>query len=390
MRYPHCWLLAAVLITAPACKRSADPSPQAAIEAPAITRMNKTFVQGGDTLTLYGSHLKQQDSRTTVSLNGRPAEILRQAVDSLVIRIPDRTLTGRILITISAGDQFKSVYGPAVEVKPTPVVHKFYPLFAYAGDTIQLIAEHFSEDDKDNSINLNGLPAGITGRKGKDTLLVKLPANASSGVFTWSAYHGPLHKGQDTFSVRKPQYPVNTLTAWLLSDPAFTFIGIAIRDVNILAASNMATIYNTMDTLDRYVNHADRRYTIFLPTNRFYTDQGISLEQYKQNVIQRVDLVYFFLLAAVVPNEQLHIADLQDGEEYQAAFTSLNRFYPLGDESQHNRLRVFRENGEVYIGAISLYGDYVVGSKVKILREHHFGNVSLIETEGEVGNAVME
>ena len=147
-----------------ACKKDdAVATQQVAIQAPVISKLNRGYVQAGDTLVIYGAALSQNQRTTEVFINDRPCELLKATADSLQVKVPVKTRSGVVKVTISYGRQFTSVSSTVLEVKPTPLIKSFWPMYAYAGETITLVMENFSTNNADNHIFLGTDPVQITG-----------------------------------------------------------------------------------------------------------------------------------------------------------------------------------------------------------------------------------
>ncbi len=124
------------------CSRDKDdPLDPDKFEEPAISKVNSNFVQGGDTLTVYGNHLLQTGAQTELALSGRSAKLITITNDSLRAIVPMNTYSGNLMVTISRGNRYISAYGPAISVAASPEVLKFAPWTGYEGDTISFVVK---------------------------------------------------------------------------------------------------------------------------------------------------------------------------------------------------------------------------------------------------------
>jgi hypothetical protein len=367
------------------CKKENTPSTGLVADAVIIEKLSASFVQPGDEVTLYGSHLVQKDLVTEVFITGRPSEVLHLSADSITIKVPSKVQTGKVMVTLSKGALFTSVYGPAIEVKPTPLIKSFAPLYAYGGDTIELRTENFSDVESNNAIYLGSKKLQILSRKGRDTIVVKLPADAATGFFSWHTYNGPSFKMETLFPVRQTSYAANTVAHWFYNDPGFSYMDTLVRGYPDLAGYNYESTHKPVyDAALQYINSTDRKYTIFLPSDAAYHKTNISRTDFV-NMIKSKPYNYNVLLAnAIVPGQNMRLATMQDGDKEKTVYTMKLAFwdYPV-EVDDYNFVKIVIEDGVKYA---QVWGPYDQSAPmVKLLGEHQVGNATIIETEGELG-----
>lgn len=343
-----------------------------------IEKLNRNFVQAGEELTVYGNKLTQAGSKTEVFLNGRPAEILKATADSVRVLVPLNAQTGKLMLTISKGSDFKTKYGPEVEVKPTPVIRGFFPFFAARGESIELYTEHFSYNNADNSILLNSNPVQILSRR-QDTLVVQIPVDATEGVFSWSTFNGPSFTLQQGFRIREDQYAVNTVGDWLKADPAFSYMDTLVRGFKQLADPYYFRIY---DVAMKYIAGTDSSYTIFLSSDLYYYDTKLSKTDFINKVKNRPYEYNNLMAAAIVAGHQLDLSTVQDGSTFNTIYTMKMQWEGQGTDDA-NFVRIIIDNGVRYAQIEGMYGE--TRPRVKILKQHTIGKATLIELESELG-----
>lgn len=380
--FPYVFLL--ILTTVIACKKDNVASDGVVINVVKVEKISADFVQAGDELTLYGSNLVQKDLVTEVFVTGRPSVMLRSSADSITIRVPSKAQTGKIMVTLSKGTKFSSAYGPDIVVKPTPLIKSFAPLFAYGGDTIELYMENFSEVDSNNELFIGTKKLQIVSRKGKDTMLVKLPADAVTGLFSWHTYNGPTFKADAAFPVRQANYTTGTVAQWLYLDPGFSYMDTLVRGYPELAGGNYLSTHKTIyDTVLQYIKSPDRKYTIFLPGNAAY-EKTTPMATFLENVKNKPYNYNSMLANTIVPGVNMRLSDMQDGDKQPTAYTMKLAFWdydiPVDD---YNFIKIIIEDGVKYA---QVWGPYdQTQPRVRILREHQVGNATIIETDGEPG-----
>lgn len=372
------------LLAIHACKKDDKPSAATLINPPVIEKLSRPFVQAGEELTVYGSKLLQKGLQTEVLVNGKPGVIIRSAADSITVRVPEKALTGNVTVIVSKGEHFMSTQGPQIEIKQTPVVKGFWPLYATGGDTIALISEHFSDQFTNNQILLGSTKVEIVAKKGKDTLLVKLPTNAVTGYFSWNTYNGPYYSfGAQPYRVRQTNYTANTVMDWIYQDPAFSYMDTLVRGYPLLAGGNYEDIHKRMYAAAlQYIQYTDSAYTIFLPSDASYLNKGTTKEAFLENILSKPYNYNILLIAAISPNNQLHISDLEDGDTFRSAFT-MKMNYPEVENDEHNYIKIVVEDGVKYAQIYGMYEE--TRPRVKILKEHRIGKAVIIEIEGELG-----
>lgn len=372
------------LLAIHACKKDDKPSDAALINLPVIEKLSRPSVQAGEELTVYGSKLLQKGMQTDVLVNGKPGTIIRSAADSITLRIPEKALNGNITVIISKGEHFLSTQGPYLQIIQTPVVKGFWPVYATGGDTIALISEHFSDQFTNNQILLGNVKVEIVAKKGKDTLLIKLPANAVTGYFSWNTYNGPYYSFADQpFRVRHANYTANTVMDWIYQDPAFSYMDTLVRGYPVLAGGNYQEIHKRIyDAALQYIQYTDSAYTIFLPSDNSYLNKGIRKTTFIENILSKPYNYNTLLIAAISPGNQLHISDLNDGDTFRSAFT-MKMTYPEVESDEHNYMKIIVEDGVKYAQIVGMYEES--RARVKILKEHRIGKAVIIEIEGELG-----
>lgn len=344
-----------------------------------IDKLSRSFVQAGESLTLYGNKLSQADSRTEVYLNGRPAEIIKATADSVQVLVPTNAQTGKLMLTISRGKDFKTMYGPEVEVKPTPVIKGFFPIYAVRGETIEMYTEHFSNNNADNEIMLGSKLVEIVSRR-QDTLVVKIPADAADGVFSWNTFDGPLFTLNKGFRIRESNYAVNTVQGWLQADPAFSFVDTLVRGYKQIVPD---PYYHRMyDSAMKYIGNADRSYTIFFPSDNYFYNAQVSKEAFINKIKARPFDYNTFMVAAIVAGHQLDLSTVNNGDTFNTIYTMKMQWWPDGTDDA-NFIRIIIEDGVKYAQIEGMWGENK--PRVKILKEHKVGNATLIELERELG-----
>ncbi|MBS0030557.1 IPT/TIG domain-containing protein [Chitinophaga sp. 22321] len=378
------FVLLLFLTTTIACKKDRVTREAVPINAIKVEKVSAGFVQAGEELTVYGSNLVQGDLVTEVFIAGRPSEMLHTSADSITIRVPLKVQTGKVMVTVSRGATFSSAYGPDIVVRPTPLIKSFAPLVAYGGDTIELYTENFSEEETNNSIFIGTKKIQIISRKGKDTILVKLPADAVSGVFSWHTYNGPVFKLETAFLVRQASYGVSTVARWLQQDPGFSYMDTLVRGYPQLAGGNYQSTHKTVyDTVLQYINSPDRKYTIFLPGNAAY-EKNTSKAAFLEKIKTRPYNYNSMLANTIVPGHNMRLAGMQDGDKQPAAYTMKLAYWEYNiPADDYNFIKIIVEEGVKYA---QVWGPYdQTQPRVKILREHQVGNATIIETDGEPG-----
>lgn len=359
-----------ILLTAVSCRRDKDePAPSRQIEQPVISGVNKSFVQAGDTITVYGASLQQEAVQTELALAGRPAKIIGLGKDSLRAVVPVNTYSGKLLVTVSRNNLVASAYGPELSVAPTPVVTDFSPKYAYEGDTISLIVLNFSNELANNAVWMDGKPAKVVSYNGRDTLRVIVPAGANTNAVSWRTYDGPVHKSLTAFPVRKPVYAANGIMDWLGQDPAFSYMN---------ATFTYPGLKNFVryDSLAPYLG-AERAATYFFPNNDAWIAQGILTTERMQSIVAGIIYNYVnFPLASILP-VSLGPEQLTAGRHETALDENIVFPYESWRTYRKNYVQIEKIGEDWYIQALTYWG--TLGTPLKIQRVHKVGNNYLYE-----------
>ncbi|MGF6847958.1 hypothetical protein QFZ51_003193 [Chitinophaga sp. W3I9] len=367
-----------------ACKKDQPSADDLAIQTPVINKVSRTFAQTGDRLTIYGHLLIQDGLLTEVFIGGRPGAILNRSADSIAIIIPAKVLNGRIRVTISHNQQFKSADGPEIAVNPTPLIKSYWPSYAFAGDTVALYTENFSRQDSDNFFYIGNAALKIVSKRGSDTFLVKLPANADTGPLSWHTYDGASDTFPVPFPIRQASYAVNTVKDWLHLDPAFSYMDTLVRGYPVLAGGNYADVHKRIyDSVLLYIAHTDRPYTIFLPASDSYLRNNISRETFLNKIKATPYNYNSLLITAIIPGRQLQLQTLHAGDLFPTAYTMKMVYGDDYSDEYGNSVSIIEQGGEKYAQLTGIYGE--TNPPVKILRSHQAGNATILETDGELG-----
>ncbi|WEK36200.1 MAG: IPT/TIG domain-containing protein [Candidatus Pseudobacter hemicellulosilyticus] len=376
------------LLVLTACNRDDDAVAVIVIEPPVIHRVSNQTVQAGESLTVYGSGLSRAGMTTEVLISGRPAELLKQSADSLVIAVPATAYTGKLLVILSQGKAFASAeLGGSLTIRPTAIISGFFPPFGYAGETIALAAQNFSEQAADNEIFLGTEKAEFVGKKNNDTVLVKIPENAATGNFSWRTYNGPLSMmpAGSVFGIRKQAYAVNTVAEWLSVDPGYTFLDTLVKGFPVLAGSKYEASKRVFDTAMNYLTAADRTYTVFLAGDVGYLSSELTRTKYIDNIKSSPSSFSPRLVAAIVPGQTIRMQALTGGESWNTAYTDFVYNPYGGDPDLANRIRIVMQDGQPYAQIYTEYGFPEGGPLKKLLRQFTIGNATLIEVDGDIG-----
>ncbi|GEP94431.1 IPT/TIG domain-containing protein [Chitinophaga cymbidii] len=367
-----------LLALASSCKREREPAPGNIITPPVITGISRNFVQAGDTISIYGSGLQQASMQTEVAISGRSAEVVHVHKDSLRAVIPINTHSGRLMISISLGKDYISIYGPELSVAPTPSVLRYWPLYAYPGDTVAMIVKNFSDVLTDNLVMLDHKPAKLVSYNGSDTLKLIVPEGAVSNRVQWRTYKGPMYSSADSFPVRQVQYDVANILEWLEQDPAYSYMHAVFNYGGVKAEP----IY---DTLLQYLD-GTKPCAVFLPVNDGWRAEGL-LTAYDL-LDKRVRLATYqyvnFPLASLLPGASFSPEQLTPGQHATALNQKLvfpNDSWTTPDKKNHVQLE--KQGDDWYIQQLSFWGPLTPLYKVQ--RVHQIGDSYLYE----ITNALM-
>ncbi|WEK35654.1 MAG: hypothetical protein P0Y53_24475 [Candidatus Pseudobacter hemicellulosilyticus] len=364
------------------CKKDKEQSSGLPEQPPVLSRLSQPAAQAGEKLTLYGQQLVQGGWQTEVFVNDRPSEILEKTTDSIVIRIPEKSKSGKVTVTLSSGSLYSAAEGPELNVLPTPLIKGIYPAFGTAGETMFLITENFSQEEDQNQVFLGNQLLTITGRMGKDTLEVRMPDNAVNGVLSWRTYTGPAYSMKDILKVRQTSYPVSTVKDWIREDPAFSYMDMAVNGFPDILGDAFPNYQGLYDVAMTWLSATDQPCTVFLANDMAYTGTDISKEQFRSSMLGRPFDNNYLLLAAIVPGQSLGIADLQPGEPYNSLYTMKMHWWPDGTEDANFFTVMDMEDGR-YVMINNKWGD--MRQPVKMVKEHKVGNATIIELAGIPG-----
>jgi hypothetical protein len=357
------------------CSRDKDKteSPAPFVE-PVIIKVNNSFVQGGDTLTVYGNHLLQAGAQTELAVSGRAAKLVTVTNDSLRAIVPMNTYSGNLMVTISRGNRYISVYGPGISVAASPEVLRVAPWTGYEGDTVSFIVKNFADNLQDNFIWMDGKSAKVVAYNGKDTIKAIIPEGANTNTFAWRTFNGPQYQSEKEFPVRKLQYNATNVIDWLGQDPAYSYL------YAILASDAVKGYWRSYDTLMHFFN-TDKEMAYFLPTNDGWMAEGFSsATQLINTLVNPTPYVYVNAsLASMVPGD--HPPSTLTPGTYETVLTE-NIVYPGDSWRTHrkNPVQIEQAGNEWSIQAYTIWNTGI-GTPLKIERVHKIGNKYLYEVK---------
>ncbi|WEK36345.1 MAG: IPT/TIG domain-containing protein [Candidatus Pseudobacter hemicellulosilyticus] len=368
--------LAVGLLTLTACeKEQHDEAAVLSVEQPVISKVDRSIVQAGDTIVITGTALQQEDRSTELSVSGRPAKIVTISADKITALVPDNAFTGKVMITISGGRQFAVGYGPELNVKGTPRIISYSPVYAFEGDEVTLVVNNFSADNADNSIYLDGRKVEIVYNNKVDTLKVLIPAGASNAVFEWSTYGGPAFKSASPYLVRKKDYPVSSILEWVDLDPAFTLNKVAMNHPNTI---NFKPAY---EPLEPYLK-GGKSGAIFLADNEGFAAINVFNEAdlINKNILLNAFWMPNRYLAAILPGFGGPETLVEGKQE-----TALNQQIVLPNESwaspdKKNYVQLSKVGEDWTIQALTYWGP--LGNKQKIRYIRQIGQMHLYQITG--------
>lgn len=360
-----------VLVPFISCNRDKDLPPDLFAE-PVISKVKNNFVQGGDTLTVYGDHLLQTGAQTELALSGRAAKLITITNDSLLAIVPMNTYSGNLMVTISRGNRYISVYGPEISVAASPEVLGFSPWTGYEGDTISFVVKNFANNLEDNFIWMDEKPAKLVAYNGKDTMKAIIPEGAGTHTFAWRTFNGPKYKSEKEFPVRKLQYNASNVMDWLRQDPAYSYL------YAILTSNAVTSYWRSYDTLMHFFN-TESEMAYFLPTNDGWMAEGFtSAAQLINTNVNSTPYAYInSSLAAMLPGDHPPAA-LMPGT-YETVLTE-NIVFPMDAWRTHrkNPVRIEKLGNDWFIQAYTIWNSGI-GIPQKIERVHKVGNKYLYE-----------
>jgi hypothetical protein len=368
MRLRYTILLMAIGFTA--CSR--DEEKMATQPLPEITKVSPEIVQSGDTVILTGKNLQLTGFSPEVFIGTRPTKIISQTAETMKLLVPDKTLTGNIVIHL--GEQ--TAIWPELKVIGTPGVLAAKPLSLFAGDTLNLTGENLTGDPSVLKVWLDGREAKIVGLTATTARIIVPAGAALKSKLSWQVYGGATYKNDGlVISVRPSDIVAANILEYLQKDPGM--------DMTYIAMDYMSTYSfrkGLPDTLRQYLTGAVPC-MMFLPASEALTEMGYTT---REDFVRR-NLDFTMLLYAVA-KPATRMAQLAANKLYATEYTHFVYEYSGGDPDRHSHLAIREKDGQKYVVATTnsaLNGQDIweTGSWIKILREHVCGNSVLYETE---------
>lgn len=347
------------------CRRDKNEAP--ALPSPEITAISRETVQSGDTLELSGKNLQLPDYSTEVFISDRPARILSQSDTKLQLLVPEKALTGNIVVHIGP----QTTLWPKINVIGSPKIKSANPRYAYAGDTILLIGENLGNDASVLKVWLDDAPVTITAVK-PDTARIVVPTGTGlHAVVSWQTYSGPKYKDELTVAVRPTNIIAGNILEYLQKDPGMDLTGAVMDYISLTPAHK-----NLNDTLRQYLT-GQIPCIMFLPNNFAMNARGI----YQHSDAPNAVISFNTLLNSVLKQTTEPVAD----KLYPSEYTHYVYEYFDGFPDWHAFIVIREENGQRYIfSTYNTAADQPIseyGERRRIIRKHQCGNSILYEID---------
>lgn len=131
---------------------------------PAIESVHSPWEWPGDSIKVYGKYLANV---TSVTIGGKPASVIRQENEMLIVNLPDDAQSGDLVLTNKTGSA-----KTWLNVKTTPPeISRIEPSSGFPGDTVHIYGKNF---DKVKQVDFGGhkVPAAF---HGSNTLTAVVP-----------------------------------------------------------------------------------------------------------------------------------------------------------------------------------------------------------------------
>ncbi|MGN7722444.1 IPT/TIG domain-containing protein [Chitinophaga sp. 22620] len=349
------------------CKRDKDETP--ALPVPEITAVSRQSVQSGDTLELTGKNLHLTGLSTEVFISDRPARILSQSENKLQLLVPDKVLTGGIVVHVGP----QTALWPKLSVIGSPKIIAVNPRYAFAGDTILLNGENLGNDISALKVWLDGVPAEVTHVQ-PDAARIVIPAGTDTRTsLSCQTYNGPEQHFDDlTLTVRPTNIVAGNILEYLQKDPGMDLTGALLDHLSLTPANKSLN-----DTLRQYLT-GEKPCIMFLPNNITMNAKGI----YQPGDVANAGFMTFNIALNGVLKQTTEPAT---DRLYPSEYTHYVYEYFDGFPDWHAFV-VFREiDGQRYIySTLNTAADQPIqefGQPRRIIRKHQCGNSILYEID---------
>lgn len=352
------------------CKRDKDESP--ALPSPEITAISRQSVQPGDTLELTGKNLQLTGLSTEVFISDRPARILHQSETTLKLLVPEKVLSGNIVVHIGP----QTALWPELTVIGSPRITAANPRYAYAGDTITITGENFSNDKSALKVWMDGVPAEVTSVQ-PDAARIIIPAGTGMrAVLSCRTYNGPKQQFDGLkVAVRPANIVAGNILEYLQKDPGMDLTGAVLDHLSLTMPSSGKSLH---DTLRQYLT-GQTPCIMFVPNNLTMNALGVNNTGDAPNA---GFMTFNIALNAVLKQTTEPVTD----KLYPSEYTHYVYEYFDGFPDWHAFV-VFRESeGQRYVySTVNTAADQPIdqfGQPRRIIRKHQCGNSIIYEIDG--------
>lgn len=168
---------------------------------PTITSFTPTSGIIGSTVIVNGANFSTTTSIDTVRFNGRLASVTSATSTTLTVKVPVKTTTGPITVSVGGGQTISSTDNFTV-IPPT--ITSFTPTSGIIGSTVIINGANFSANASIDTVRFNGRLAVVTNAT-STALTVKVPFNATTGPITVSVGGSQTTSSMIAFCILPPK-----------------------------------------------------------------------------------------------------------------------------------------------------------------------------------------
>ncbi len=177
------------------------PVPLTISDGAAITSFAPMQGEPGTVVTIYGKGFGSSSSDVRVTVGGQYAQVNSVSPTAIVITVPAISSPSPITVQTKRGGTLVSSQSFAVSVQV--VISTFAPMAGQPNQQVRLYGQGFDPNPRRNRVTLGNKMVQVL-EAAPNTLVVKIPANASSDTFRITVEGGGSAESATAFQVAEP------------------------------------------------------------------------------------------------------------------------------------------------------------------------------------------
>jgi hypothetical protein len=150
--------------------------------APQIAALSPPLGSANASVTIIGSNFGAQQEKSTVTFDGKSAQITKWTATSISANVPNAAVTGKVIVTVSGGASNPLTFTVGNLPATAPQIASLKPSSGSAGAALTVNGSNFGAQQDKSTLTFAGKPAQVT-KWTATGISAKVPSGAATGDF---------------------------------------------------------------------------------------------------------------------------------------------------------------------------------------------------------------